>query len=817
MLNSITLKNKMILGGIAAVIVPFLIAGVIVYIQLSRSLTELTEERVVHVANDISSLISDTFEREITLANSFAADPVIVQAVKSGDYHLAEVKLSAIYERIGKPFFTIFIADKNGITRFELVFKEQIGLDISDREYFKKAIRGESSILGPVMPKGTATPGVPIFVVAAPIQWNNEVVGIVAMPFDASFTIQIVSSNNSGKTGVSFIINQQGLMLTHPTKEYILKYNLFDRPYTEDFKKALQNNKVGFANFRQNGHEMMAGFSKVELTGWYAVFAQSRTEVLEPVNRILSAISISGFIFLIITFVIIVLVSSRISNPIQKMMAVMKQITQHSSEFIIQIGSDRKIQFANPAYEKITGLSSDELIGTKANFSPAANLPHNHIWDAMDKGIPWSGRVMVPNLGPEPVPLDMMMLPLRDKEGNIQSYLQIGRDVSAELMYEQRLQQAQKLEAIGTLAGGIAHDFNNILGGIFGFAELCLLPDTTPEEHENYIKQVIVAAGRARSLVGQILTFSRKTEVELTPLFPKSVLKETLKLLRASIPATIEIQSSFNTESAIMAEPTQIHQVVMNLFTNAKFAIGDKAGIIKLELEDFYVDEEFTKTHPMIDVGKHILIRISDTGSGIPPNIRDHIFEPFFTTKPQGEGTGLGLSVVHGIVKKLGGIITVYSELGEGTNFNIIIPCTDIGGAELEVEEYPAKPGDARVIVVDDEETLSTAIKLILTNLGYRVTAYVNCREALQALQENPDEYDVLITDYSMPNCTGVEMANVLQELKINIPIIMISGYFSDTVEKAARELGITELVTKPISTYLLTDAINRLVNKDQE
>ena len=816
MVTSITLKNKMILGGIAAVVIPFLIAGVIVYIQLSRSLTELTKERVVHVANDISSLISDTFEREITLANSFAADPVIVQAVKSGDYHLAEVKLNAIYKRIGKPFFTIFIADKSGITRFELVFKEQIGLDISDREYFKKAIRGESSILGPVMPKGTATPGVPIFVVAAPIQWNNEVVGIVAMPFDAIFTTQIVSLHNSGKTGVSFIINQQGLMLAHPTKEYILKYNLFNLPYTEDFKKALQNNKKGFAHFRQNGHEMVAGFSRVELNGWYAVFAQSRTEVLEPVNRILTAISISGFIFLIITFLIIVVVSSRISNPIQKMMAVMKQITQHSSEIILQIGSDRKIQFANPAYEKITGLSSDKLVGTEPNFTPTANVSQTNIWRSLDRGGTWSGRVMVSSLGSEPVPLDMMILPLRGKDGNIQSYLEIGRDISSELMYEQRLQHAQKLEAIGTLAGGIAHDFNNILGGIFGFAELCLLPDTTPEEHEKYIKQVIVAAERARSLVSQILTFSRKTEVELRPLSPKFVLKETLKLLRASFPATIEIQSSINSEAVILAEPTQIHQVVMNLFTNARFALGDKAGIIKLELEDFYVDEEFTKTHPMIDVGKYILIRISDTGSGIPANIRDHIFEPFFTTKPQGEGTGLGLSVVHGIVKKLGGIITVYSELGEGASFNIIIPCTDVDGAELETLEYPVKRGDARIIVVDDEESISTSIKLILTNLGYRVTAFVNCVEALKAMQENPDEYDVLITDYSMPNCTGVEMAHVLREQNITIPIILISGYFSETVEKTARELGITELVTKPISTYLLTDAIHRLVSKDK-
>ena len=216
----------------------------------------------------------------------------------------------------------------------------------------------------------------------------------------------------------------------------------------------------------------------------------------------------------------------------------------------------------------------------------------------------------------------------------------LGRDITAELMFEKRLQQAQKLEAIGTLAGGIAHDFNNILGAIFGYAELALMKTDSVEDTKRYIKQIKIASERARDLVSQILTFSRKTDIELRPLMPKLVMKEAIKLLRASIPAKIDIKSKLVSNSVIKAEPTQLHQIVMNLFTNAVHAMGDQAGTITLELEDFIVAEEFTKTHPNIQRGKHVKIRVSDSGSGINPEILDKIFEPFFTTKSLGQGTG---------------------------------------------------------------------------------------------------------------------------------------------------------------------------------
>jgi len=675
MAKGITLKSKMILGGVIAVIVPFFIAGIIIYIQLSSALLEITKEKSLNIAKDISASIDERLNQEIRQTLAIAADPDIIEAARTGDYNVAQIELESIYERIGMDFFTILLADRYGIIKADAFFPQQIGINISDRDYFIKAKEGETSVVGPFLPRGSATPGEPVIVVCAPILDKNEFYGICALVFNTDFLVDILSRKKHGQTGHAFLINAEGLVLAHPKREFIYKLHLLDQPGTEEIKKLILGKMSGTAFYSFDGSEMIVGLAKMNLTGWIAAFAQSRREIMSPVDRILRAMFISGMIFLVITLLIIISFSSKISDPIHKIMEMMKHVMQHSNEIIMQIGLDRKIIFANPAFEKITGLKLDSVIGSEPNLDTPNNIPKEAIWESLEAGTPWSGRVAFKGSAPDPITLDVMLVPFIDDHNAVQGYLEIGRDITGELMYEKKLHQTQKLEAIGTLAGGIAHDFNNILGMIFGYAELALMKKDIDPETENYIEEILLASERARDLVSQILTFSRKTEVTLKPLAPKDVLKEALKLLRASIPATINIESKIESDSVIMAAPTQVHQVVMNLFTNAVHAIGEKNGTIKLELEDFMVDEEFTKTHPDINQGKHIILRVSDTGSGIKTETLDHIFEPFFTTKSQGKGTGLGLSVVHGIVKRLNGIITIYSELGKGTTFNIIIPC----------------------------------------------------------------------------------------------------------------------------------------------
>jgi nitrogen-specific signal transduction histidine kinase/CheY-like chemotaxis protein len=405
-----------------------------------------------------------------------------------------------------------------------------------------------------------------------------------------------------------------------------------------------------------------------------------------------------------------------------------------------------------------------------------------------------------------------MVLPLRYPSGAVEGYLEIGRDVTKELMYENRMQQSQRLQAIGTLAGGIAHDFNNILSGILGYAELALMTGQRDAEMEKFLREIIKAARRAGDLVGQILTFSRQTELELRPILPGPVLKEASKLLRASTPASIDIRLKIDSRSAILGEPTQIHQIVMNLFTNAVHAIGQERGTITIELRDFVADEEFTRTHPDMRPGRHIVLSVSDTGNGMGPEIMDHIFEPFFTTRSQGQGTGLGLSVVHGIVKKLEGIIAVHSQVGKGTAFNIYIPCTEMDAPGLSREASPIKKGAGRIILVDDEESILITTSAILTRLGYEVATFTDGFEALETIRENPRAFNVLITDHSMPKITGIELAQSLKEAGIDIPVILISGYLAHTMGDEVRDVGISEVMTKPISAHQLTETIGRVL-----
>ena len=811
MQKKITLKYKMILGGVAAVMVPFLIAGVIIYILLSRSFLEIYKEKAVHLAGDIAASIDDALRHEIRLASAIAADPNLVAASMTGDYRVAQKSLEAVHKRIRKKYFTIFLLDRSGIARADAVFRQQIGLDLSTRDYFRHAKEGRTSVGGPVTARGSATPGDPIIVVAAPILNDKEFCGMVGLPFNMEFLAQITSKTRSGKTGYGYIIDNEGLILVHPRKEFILKLRLLEQPGTEQIRPVLAGGKAGSASYRFEGSERIAGFSKVDLTGWIVAFSQRRDEIMKPVNSLLLAIFIIGTLFLVLTVTGIVVFSSRISNPIQKVMSMMKQVTHHSTEVILQIGLDRKIIHANDAFETITGQKTDDVIQQEPVLENLGGTPPEGIWESLENGTPWSGRVVI-NGRESPVTLDVMLVPLRDEKGVIQGYLEIGRDVSGELMVEKRLHQGQKLEAVGTLAGGIAHDFNNILSGIFGYAELAIMGKVLDPDTERCIREILKASERARDLVSQILTFSRQTEIELRPLQPKTVIKEALKLLRASLPATIDIQTRIDSNAIVLAEPTQIHQLIMNLFTNAVHSIGDKAGMVRLELVDFIVDEEYARTHPDIQEGDHILLRISDTGVGMDPKLQEKVFEPFFTTKPQGKGTGLGLSVVHGIVKKLGGTVSVYSKKGQGTAFSILIPCTKIAQTAQGQKKMPLKKGTARVAVIDDEKAIATTLQSILSNLGYRVTAFTEGRTALERIVSSPGHFDIIITDYTMPQITGLEIAGHLKDAGIRIPVILTSGYMGKEIEEMARDAGVLDFITKPINTYHLADAMHRIL-----
>ena len=386
------------------------------------------------------------------------------------------------------------------------------------------------------------------------------------------------------------------------------------------------------------------------------------------------------------------------------------------------------------------------------------------------------------------------------------------RDITARLVMEKQLIQSQKMEAMGTLAGGIAHDFNNILGGIIGYTELAVRTLDKKAPVQKYLKQVLTASKRASDLVKQILIFSRREKKEKEPVQMSLIVKEAIKLLRSSLPATIEIVSKIkDNKSFILADPTQIHQVIMNLCTNAAHAMKDKGGIMEVRLNNETVEHGLYKE---LNAGPHLRLSISDTGHGIKQEMIDKIFEPFFTTKKAEEGTGMGLAVVHGIVKSQNGNISVYSKEGQGTTFSILFPIVVdvIHKQEKQEEEIPR--GNERILLVEDDSSLADAEKKLIEELGYKVTKVTSGIEAFEIFRKVPNRFDIIITDYSMPKMTGGELISKIRSIKPGIPIILCTGFSHVITPAKVRSIGIGDIIMKPIELGQIAKSIRKLLDK---
>jgi PAS domain S-box-containing protein len=379
---------------------------------------------------------------------------------------------------------------------------------------------------------------------------------------------------------------------------------------------------------------------------------------------------------------------------------------------------------------------------------------------------------------------------------------------------EEQLRQTQKLEALGTLAGGIAHDFNNILGAIISFSELARMDNPDNVELQENLGEVLKASNRATHLVRQILSFSRRQKHERKILQLAGVVQEALKLLRATLPATIDIRQSIDDDlPAVLANPTQIHQVLMNLATNSAHAMKERQGRLHVALNRLYLDETDPRPQAELAAGDYVRLAVSDTGSGMDEATLKRVFEPFFTTKGPGEGTGLGLSVVHGIIKEHDGVIGVESEPGRGTTFTIYLPArAAVAAPELLDNSVIPRGNGERVLFVDDEVMLGEVAQKIIRRLGYQAVIFQNPGEAWEALQKDPAAYDILISDLTMPVMTGVDLARRALQLRPNLPIILTSGS-SGTFSKAeVHEIGIRELMSKPLDYHTLAAALNKVL-----
>ena len=379
-----------------------------------------------------------------------------------------------------------------------------------------------------------------------------------------------------------------------------------------------------------------------------------------------------------------------------------------------------------------------------------------------------------------------------------------------------QLRQAQKMEAIGTLAGGIAHDFNNILSIIFGYNELAML-EKDPKNRLRHLEELRKGAKRAKELVAQILAFSRKAEQQKQPLQVSLIIREALKMLRASIPTTIEIRQDIASDGLVLADSSQIHQVIMNLCTNAYHAMRKTGGTLAVSLQEVTIEEE-DYGYANLARGKYLKLEVSDTGDGIDPKIQEKIFEPYFTTKQQGEGTGLGLAVVHGIVKSHHGHINVYSEPGKGTSFHVYLPLTEREAAAAPDTPAPTelRGKGERVLFIDDEKQIREVVAAILTKNGYQVTAFADGAQALAEFEKNPAQFDLVITDMTMPVMTGAELAQKILTLRPRTPIILCTGQSEIINREAALAMGICDYLNKPVLIETLLEAARKALAKSE-
>jgi PAS domain S-box-containing protein len=476
---------------------------------------------------------------------------------------------------------------------------------------------------------------------------------------------------------------------------------------------------------------------------------------------------------------------------------------EQATEFVVITNASGIIQYVNPAFEKITGFSGSEAIGQTPRM-----LKSNHhdrafyqgLWDTILSGKPWTGRLTNQRKNGTLYTGECSISPVKDESGKVINFVWISRDMTNELELEKRVSQAQKMEAIGALAGGIAHDFNNILYPIIGFSEMLMedLPADSPDRENAAV--IFKAARRAGALVKQILSFSRQAEHEKIPVRIQHILKEVLKLTRSTIPSSIEITHEIQADCGlVLADPTQLHQIAMNLITNAYHAVEESGGHIFLQLKESVLAGEACAGTPL-EPGRYAVLSVTDNGCGIDPANMGKIFEPFFTTKELGKGTGLGLSVVYGIVKDYGGDVRVYSEPARGASFTVYLPIMKKDGPIPSAEALIIyETGTERILLVDDEAPVVQMEKLMLGRLGYHVEEYTSSIEALKAFGTDPNAFDLVITDMSMPYMTGDRLAGKLRSIKPGIPIIICTGFSVNIDEKKAEALGIDGCLMKPV------------------
>jgi two-component system, cell cycle sensor histidine kinase and response regulator CckA len=504
-------------------------------------------------------------------------------------------------------------------------------------------------------------------------------------------------------------------------------------------------------------------------------------------------------------------------NESKKAEAVYSSLINSSADAIVIYDMKGRTKVVSSAFTKLFGWSLDELKGKRIDYVPESEVEKTiaHINDAIQRGIPCQGfETKRFKKDGRLVDVSISASGFTDHEGKLAGMLVILRDISEQKRLEAQVRHSQKMEAIGTLASGIAHDFNNILSIILGNSELALygLPKSKPLY--SFLEEIRIASLRAKDVVKQLLSFSRKSEENRYPINIVPIVIESLKLLRSSVSANIEFRQNISKNPyTILAEPTQIHQIMINLCTNAVHAMEKTGGYLDITLEKKEISSEDRELYPDLKEGKYLKLSVSDNGHGIASGHIERIFEPYFTTKDIGKGSGMGLAVVHGIVKNHEGVIKVSSTLDQGSTFEIFFPAIEAQEKMESNIQQKFPTGNETILIVDDDELILKMEKKILTCLGYQVEAFTNPIIALEQFLIAPEKFDLVIADMAMPKMTGDNFILELLKIKPDLPAILCTGYSEWMDENKAMEKGIKWLLIKPFDMQKMAVAVKEALN----
>ena len=495
-----------------------------------------------------------------------------------------------------------------------------------------------------------------------------------------------------------------------------------------------------------------------------------------------------------------------------------RSLSENAPDIIYTLGVEGSFTYVNPAWEEIVGYGRDETLGKYfVDFMEEKDSgDHAKLFKVIRDGnkIVRSATITLINKDGSPRLFNFSGAPNLNLAGEITGMVGLLKDITEHRKTEAQLRQAQKMEAIGTLAGGIAHDFNNILMAIIGHADLAKMKLPGDSEVIYNLNQVKSAGERAKRLIQQILAFSRMGEQQRIALSITPLIKEALKFLKSTLPTSIEIRDYLEADPGIIeADATQIHQIVMNFCTNAEHAMREEGGTLHVKLIRVEVDRQTALQHHELHTGPHVRLTVTDTGCGMEPETLEHIFDPYFTTKEVGEGTGLGLSVVHGIVNTHGGAITVKSAPAKGTTFHVYFPIIEKEEKLQERSEGPLPTGNERILFVDDEQVIVYIGEKTLGQLGYDVVTKANGVDALELFRADPDRFDLVITDMTMPRMTGDQFARELIKLRPDIPIILCTGFNPKISKEQAGKIGIKAFVMKPLVRRDMANIVRKVLD----